>query len=1082
MPQPYSSIKRKGIQLLLACASVVILTPANAQQSVAREWNEALLQCIRKDLARPTIHARNIFHITASMYDAWAVYDSTASTYLLGKNIGPFICAFNGIPTPADKVAAQEEAMSYAAYRMIRARFQNSPGAAISLPPLDALMLSMGYPTDNFSQDYSTGSAAALGNYIAACYINYGLTDGANQAGNYANQYYQPANPPIYANHNGDTTMLDPNRWQQIFLDQYIDQNGNVYNTTPPFLSAEWGNVQPFALTDANKTVHTRNGHNYNVYLDAGAPPLIDTNQVEGMSSDYKTGYLMVSIWQAQLDTADHVMWDISPASIGNIPSNAYPTTYTAGSNFYNYTDGGDMGEGRTLNPKTGQPYAPNIVHRGDYARVLAEFWADGPNSETPPGHWFTILNYVADHPQFEKRYEGQGEILSDLEWDIRSYFSLAGAMHDAAITAWSNKGWYDSPRPISVLRWMCGKGQSSDPQLPSFHPAGTPLIPGYVELVLPGDPLAGANNEHLNKIKLYTWRGHAYIPDPTVDMAGAGWILAENWWPYQRSSFVTPPFAGYVSGHSTYSRTAAEVMTMLTGDNFFPGGMCEFHATQNQYLVFEEGPSEDITLQWATYQDASDQCSLSRIYGGIHPPQDDLPGRNMGMFLGPNAFNHAKSIINAGLPYVNSVSINSPVISDQNLVTNVVFTITYNEAMQVQSIPVIEFENSAAAASLTYSNRTWVNATTCELTYALTDLNTNVALGGVKVSGAKDVTGNDQKIYFQHDLFAMDTRNPVLTAYTVNLDSVSMVNVGTGTFNIAFEFDEAMNTNTAPLVSFAPSSNEDVFVLNTSMSAWANDTTYLAFFNVMGNTGVASNTFLSYALAYDVAGNDMGSVENTDPVFVDTRQPQVAILASNTYTLYPENVGIGAIEFVSIYSEEMNPNYVPVIDFPGNATAASLLQFEAANSGWINPQTYRAIYSLSFQSIDIDDIDVNVLGGRDIIGNTQLLFNKSNYFSILMDTSSVGITDVPLKNESIHVFPNPVTSGTLVSIKHPSNTASLQLRMFAMNGQLVKSEQALSASNGTLLLSTLGLRAGIYFIQLSDEHQSFSFKLSVQE
>ncbi|MFM2286848.1 MAG: hypothetical protein RLZZ543_2345, partial [Bacteroidota bacterium] len=167
MKHRYNLLPKLRFRSLLLFASFLFMTPASAQHSVAREWNEALLQCIRKDLARPTIHARNIFHITASMYDAWAIYDSTASTYLLGKTVGSFTCPFNGIQAPVDKVAAQEEAMSYAAYRMIRARFQNSPGAAISLPPLDALMSAKGYPTDNFSQDYSSGSAAALGNYIA---------------------------------------------------------------------------------------------------------------------------------------------------------------------------------------------------------------------------------------------------------------------------------------------------------------------------------------------------------------------------------------------------------------------------------------------------------------------------------------------------------------------------------------------------------------------------------------------------------------------------------------------------------------------------------------------------------------------------------------------------------------------------------------------------------------------------------------------------------------------------------------------------------------------------------------------------
>ena len=82
--------------------------------------------------------------------------------------------------------------------------------------------------------------------------------------------------------------------------------------------------------------------------------------------------------------------------------------------------------------------------------------------------------------------------------------------------------------------------------------------------------------------------------------------------------------------------------MSALTGDAFFPGGMGEFACPKNEFLVFEDGPSEDITLQWATYRDASDQCSLSRIWGGIHPPVDDIPGRLIGEKIGVDAFNFA--------------------------------------------------------------------------------------------------------------------------------------------------------------------------------------------------------------------------------------------------------------------------------------------------------------------------------------------------------------------------------------------------------------------------------------------------------
>jgi hypothetical protein len=278
-------------------------------------------------------------------------------------------------------------------------------------------------------------------------------------------------------------------------------------------------------------------------------------------------------------------------------------------------------------------------VPRGDYTRALAEFWADGPDSETPPGHWFVILNKVNDHPDLQKRFRGVGPVLSDLEWDVKAYFALGGALHDVAITAWGIKGWYDSIRPISAIRAMADRGQSSDPALPRYDPEGIPLIPGFVELVAPGDELAGDGNEHVGKIKLYAWRGPNAIRDPSAEVAGVGWILAEHWWPYQRPSFVTPPFAGYISGHSTYSRAAAEVLTLLTGDAYFPGGLGEFHLKKNEFLVFENGPSVDLTLQWATYRDAADQTSLSRIWGGIHPPADVMPGRLIGGRVGTQAF-----------------------------------------------------------------------------------------------------------------------------------------------------------------------------------------------------------------------------------------------------------------------------------------------------------------------------------------------------------------------------------------------------------------------------------------------------------
>ncbi len=607
--------------------------------SIARIWNEALLYAIRNDLARPTVHARNLFHSSVLMYDLWTVFSNSGGTTLfLGKNFQGFSCPFNGIDLPDDLEAAQAEAISFAMYRLLTHRFQNSPGSSSIMRYIELLMDNMGYDYTFTSQDYRNGDPAALGLYMASRMIEFGQQDGSNEQNNYGNLFYQPVNDPLDPTIPGNPEITNPNRWQPLSIDNFVDQSGIPVGIVPPFLGPEWGSVKPFALRSKDLTLKERDGHTYWVYHDPGPPPSI--TETDGLTDDYKWNHTMVAVWSGHLDPANEIMIDISPASNGN--NQSYPTDPAAFRTFYDYIEGGDRGEGYSLNPVTGQPYAPQVVPLGDYARVLAEFWADGPDSETPPGHWFTILNYVNEHPDLVRRFEGSGPELSQLEWDIKSYLLMGGAMHDVAVTAWGIKGFYDYIRPVSAIRYMADKGQSSDPAAPFYNPHGLPLIPGHIEQVKSGDPLAGPSNQHLNKIKVLAWKGPDYIQDPATDKAGTGWILAENWWPYQRPSFVTPPFAGYISGHSTFSSAGAEILTLMTGSEYFPGGLGEFYAPKDEFLVFEEGPSMDIHLQWARYRDASDHSSISRIWGGIHPPADDLPGRNIGIVIGRDAFEKA--------------------------------------------------------------------------------------------------------------------------------------------------------------------------------------------------------------------------------------------------------------------------------------------------------------------------------------------------------------------------------------------------------------------------------------------------------
>lgn len=642
----------------------VLGEPSPETHSWARLWNETLLHGIRHDWARPTVHARNLWHASVLMYDAYVAYaPDTAGApaqFFLGETLGTFNCPFDsaGLSSPsaeADRLQARNLAISFAISKLMLHRFADAPQAGVIMASISGRMEQLGLDLAFEDTDYTTGDwmhdAQALGNYLAEQMIAFGLQDGSNEDIGYQNTYYNPINWNLVMDEPGNPNMFFPNRWQPLQLTEFIDQGGNPgTNIAPDFLSPEWGNVVPFSLQAEDMETYERLGGFYPVYHDPGSPPLIDPEaETDVESSDYKWGQVMTAVWSSHLSPTDSVMWDISPGAMGR---NGYiPSDYEEARDYYVWLEGGlenapNGTQGHPLNPHTGLPYPPHLVPRGDFSRVLAEYWADGPDSETPPGHWFTVMNYVNDQTELEKKWRGSGATLDDLTWDVMGYFSMGGAMHDAAVAAWACKGWYDYVRPVSAIRWMGDRGQCTDPELPNYHGAGLPLVPGRIELITDSDPieLSGPNGEFINELKIYSWRGPDYIDIPATDEAGVGWIRVANWWPYQRPTFVTPPFAGYVSGHSTFSRAAAEVLTLLTGDPYFPGGIGTFEAPANEFLVFEDGPSVDVTLQWATYRDAADQSALSRIWGGIHPPQDDFPGRIMGEVIGIDAFHCAET------------------------------------------------------------------------------------------------------------------------------------------------------------------------------------------------------------------------------------------------------------------------------------------------------------------------------------------------------------------------------------------------------------------------------------------------------
>ncbi|MDH3500808.1 MAG: vanadium-dependent haloperoxidase, partial [Acidimicrobiia bacterium] len=357
--------------------------------------------------------------------------------------------------------------------------------------------------------------------------------------------------------------------------------------------------------------------------IDPGPPPYLGDPVSDQAFKDSAVELIRFS---SLLDPGANVIIDVSPATLGD------------------NTLGANDGDGHDQNPATGEPYAPNPANEAEFGRAIAEFWADGPSSETPPGHWNTLANTVSDLIAPELRIGGLGPVVDRLEWDVKLYLVLNGANHDAAVAAWGSKNRYDYSRPISMIRYMGGKGQSGDPDGAAYDPDGLPLVDGLVEVVTASTTATGERHEHLagheGEITVLAWRGTP--DDRETETAGVTWILAVDWVPYQLPTFVTPSFAAYVSGHSTFSRASAEVLAAFTGDAFFPGGLGEWIIPAGSF-EFEAGPFDDVVLQWATYADAADQAGISRLYGGIHVAADDLAGRVMGAEIGRAAWNEAR-------------------------------------------------------------------------------------------------------------------------------------------------------------------------------------------------------------------------------------------------------------------------------------------------------------------------------------------------------------------------------------------------------------------------------------------------------
>jgi hypothetical protein len=455
------------------------------------------------------------------------IYDawSPSDSVAVGTRFGGF---FRRPMTSPEK----EEAISYAAYRALRDLFPQALFPSGVTPQYETLMTSLGYDPSVTATDPATGSG--LGNLVAHAVLAFRDGDGANQ-----NNYLPPTTPPPpppppssyddftgYAPVNTPTAINDPDRWQPLDVP--------IANAAAP---------------------PPRTGGPCATVADS-TPPALPTPT--GTKQQVFSGPHWGLVTPFALTSGDQFRPIIGPAKSADALYRIQADQILA--------------------------YSANLT---DEQKVIAEYWADGPLSELPPGHWCLFAQCVSQRGGH------------DLDADVQLFFALTNAIFDASIACWDAKRAYDSVRPITAIHHLY-TGQQVE-----------------------------------------AWAG---------PYQGTKCINGQDWKPYQAATVVTPPFAEYLSGHSTFSAAGAEILKRFTGsDNFGasytqPAGTSRVEPKQagKPYFV----PATDVTLYWATFTDAAGQAAISRRYGGIHFVQGDLDGRMMGRMVAAQAWDKAQAYI----------------------------------------------------------------------------------------------------------------------------------------------------------------------------------------------------------------------------------------------------------------------------------------------------------------------------------------------------------------------------------------------------------------------------------------------------
>ena len=456
----------------------------SAQASVVSDWNAAALAEVRLSRALrngPPIVARALAIAHTCIYDAWAAYDDTAvgTTDTEGSRRRPA-----EERTDANKA----KAISFAAYRCLGNLYPDG-----SLPPplaqpsvrLQAMLKGLGYlvdeacTTDDECRAADPTTAAGIGNLAAQAVIDARRHDGSNQYGDLlpapcpVSQWPQPCAAGAYGQTSETPERTGP-------YSDYVADGYTPYVPVNPLMGYCNALVEVCERQDVVDPNHWQ--------------PLIFSNGQACLDSPVSPPGTEETCPGIQTFIAPH--WErVTPFALTSASQfdNVIPPPNVLWNPGKYRQDVEDMIEfSRSLNTRR---------------KLIVEYWADGPSSELPPGHWGIFAQFVSQRDNHT------------IDQDAKMFFAMHNASFDAGIVAWHIKRKYNGVRPITAVR---------------FAKRGQTII---------------------------AWGG----PGRPIES-----IPGEKWSPYNPGNNLTPSFPGYFSGHSVFSRSSATVLSLFTGDDHF--------------------------------------------------------------------------------------------------------------------------------------------------------------------------------------------------------------------------------------------------------------------------------------------------------------------------------------------------------------------------------------------------------------------------------------------------------------------------------------------------------------------------------